>query len=173
MGDRHLAEATAGLEPDVVAALRAKDRYTVIELAGDRWPTNHRIGPGDDEQYAALAGALVACDESLSQFMTRIDCQNGFSEWLVETGRITRADLEKWWHSYQYGDDEGVVDPPVIITLPSNDDELICTAPHDGPCAPAAWGDGPKVCVVPLRAPAVETGSDWGGATHPGAGEDD
>jgi len=36
MGDRHLVKAIAGLEPDVVAALRAKDRYTVIELAGDR-----------------------------------------------------------------------------------------------------------------------------------------
>lgn len=28
----------------------------------------------------------------------------------------------------------------------------VCTARHVGECQPAAWGDGPAVCVVPLRA---------------------
>lgn len=31
-----------------------------------------------------------------------------------------------------------------------------CVAPHDGDCAPAAWGDGPMVCAVPLRASPIE-----------------
>lgn len=29
---------------------------------------------------------------------------------------------------------------------------VTCTAQHDGECQPAAWDDGPMVCVVPLRA---------------------
>jgi putative zinc finger protein len=29
--------------------------------------------------------------------------------------------------------------------------DIECTTPHDGPCEPAAWNDGPLVCVVPLR----------------------
>lgn len=171
MGDRHLAEVTAGLEPDVIAELRARDRYTVIELAGDHHAILHRVGPGDVEQYAALAAALTPCEESLSQFMTRIDCESGFSEWLVETGRVTRADLEKWWRSYQYGDDESDVEPPAVVTLPV-DDEPICAAPHDGPHAPAAWGDGPTVCVVPLRAPAT-SGNPGDEVMQPSGGEDD
>lgn len=32
-----------------------------------------------------------------------------------------------------------------------------CTAPHDGECAPAQWGDGPRVCVIPLRAKTEES----------------
>src|SRR6185436_12290051 len=151
MGDTHLAEVTAGLDPDVVAELRAKDRYTVVELAGSRWPGSHRIGPGDEEQYAALAAALTPCEESLSQFMTRIDCESGFVEWLVENDKITRADLEKWWHSYQYGDDESDVEPPAVITLPVHDE--VPALP------PAPLPDGP-----PFPALSVEggVGSKWG-----------
>lgn len=112
------------LPAEVADRLRAEDKYTVIELAGDRWPTSHRIGPGDDEQYAALAAALVPSEESLDQFMTRIDCQNGFVEWLVEKGAIQRADLERWWHRYQYGDDDGDVEPPAVVTVPTDDATL-------------------------------------------------
>lgn len=123
MGDRHLAEIAAGLAPEVVAKLRADDRYTVVELVGDHHPILHRIGPGDEEQYAALAAALVPTEESLGQFMTRIDCQNRFVEWLVEKGAVGRADLERWWHRYQYGEDDGAdVEPPAIITLPVHDE---------------------------------------------------
>jgi len=186
MGDRHLAEATAGLEPDVVAALRAKDRYTVIELAGDRWPTNHRIGPGDDEQYAALAAALVSTEESISQFMTRIDCESGFVEWLVENDKITRADLETWWHSYQYGDDESVVEPPVVITLPVHDEvPALPPAPVDPTVkmteisveggVGSEWGKRPEGNLGddPDRG---HGGYNWGAyneVTQPGGGEDD
>lgn len=117
LGDRQLAEVTVGLDPAVVAELRTRDRYTMVELAGDSHAVLHRVGPGDEEQYAALAAALVPTEESLSQFMTRIDCENGFVEWLVETGAIQRADLERWWHRYQYGDDEPAAEPPSVVTL--------------------------------------------------------
>lgn len=117
MGDRHLAEVTAGLDPETVARLQANDRYTVVELAGNRWPIIHRVGPGDETQYAALAAALVPSEESVIQFMTRIDCTNGFVVWLVEHGHVLREDLEKWWNRYQYGDDESVVEAPAVVTL--------------------------------------------------------
>jgi len=105
-----------GLTPDQIERIRAADVYTVVKLAGDRWATNHRVGPGDQEQYAALAAALVPSEESLSQFMTRIGCESGFVEWLVEHGHVLRGDIELWWHRYQYGE-EGDVDPPAVVTV--------------------------------------------------------
>jgi len=183
MGDKHLAEVTAGLDPDVVAELRAKDRYTVVELAGSRWPGSHRIGPGDEEQYAALAAALTPCEESLSQFMTRIDCESGFVEWLVENDKITRADLEKWWHSYQYGDDESDVEPPAVITLPVHDEvPALPPAPVDPTVkmteisleggVGSRWGKRPE--GNPGDDPhAGHGGYNWGEITQPGNGEDD
>ena len=108
MSTRHLDESVADLPPDVVAKLRARNTYTVVELAGDRHPSLHRVGPGHAEQYAALAAALVPTAESVDQFMTRIDCDSGFVKHLVGRGAIARADLEKWWREYQYGDpDDG------------------------------------------------------------------
>lgn len=179
MGDRHLAEVTAGLEPDVVAELLARDRYTVVELAGDHHASLHRIGPGDDEQYAALAGALVAVEETLAQFMTRIDCESGFTEWLLENGKISRADLERWWHSYQYGDDESVVEPPAIITLQEPDDEPITHYRDAGPTSLPC--DKLHEHPTPKSDPGLDPdrghgGYDWSAyneITHPGAGEDD
>ena len=152
MGDKHLAEVTAGLDPDVVAELRAKDRYTVVELAGSRWPGSHRIGPGDEEQYAALAAALTPCEESLSQFMTRIDCESGFVEWLVEKGAITRPDLERWWHRYQYVEDESDVEPPTVVTLSVHGEVLASTSIPIAPfCAR---------CGVHVTADPAETGAE-------------
>lgn len=103
---RELDEATAGLPADVADKLRAHNVYTVVELAGDRHAGLHRVGPGHAEQYAALAESLVQTEESIIQFMTRIDCSSGFVQWLVERGAVKRADLERWWREYQFGDDE-------------------------------------------------------------------
>lgn len=175
MGDKHLAEVTVGLDHEVVAELRAKDRYTVVELAGSRWPGSHRIGPGDEEQYAALASALVPCEESLSQFMTRIDIESGFVEWLLEHKHVTRADVEKWWHSYQYGDEDEAVEPPAVITLPVHDDEVAAdprVAPESRAGVKAdidALRGKPDLGLDPDRG---HGGYDWGAlsdeTTHPG-----
>jgi hypothetical protein len=124
MGDRHLNEMAGDLEPTLLANLRARDRYTVVELAGDRYPSLHRVGPGDREQYAALGAAFEPSDESLAQFMTRIGCDNTFAEWLLEKGIVTRLDFEQWWHRYEYGDDDGdPIEAPAIVTLPVTDDD--------------------------------------------------
>lgn len=152
MGDRDLAEVTVGLDPNVAAELRARDRYTVVELAGDHNANLHRVGPGDEEQYAALAEALVPTTESLSQFMTRIDCESGFVEWLVEKGAVQRADLERWWRRYQYGDDDGGdVEPPAVITLPVHDEVPASTPLPSGPFA--------AVPAIPVEG---GVGGDWG-----------
>lgn len=139
------------LPAEVADRLRADDRYTVIELAGDRWPTSHRIGPGDEDQYAALAAALVPNkEETLDQFMTRIDCQNGFVEWLVEHGMVQRADLERWWHRYQYGE-ESEVEPPAVVDLPVHDEVPASKpVPHD-----------PTYRVPELKVEGG-VGSEWG-----------
>jgi hypothetical protein len=114
---RDFDESVAGLPADVADQLRVRNAYTVVELAGDRHAGLHRIGPGHAEQYAALAEALVQTEESITQFMTRIDCNSGFVQWLVEHAAIQRADLEKWWHRYQFGDDDDEVTKSDLLSV--------------------------------------------------------
>lgn len=92
------------LDPKVAAQLRERDTYTTIVQAGHSHPCLYMIGPGSEEQYKALDAALVRCEtESLDQFLTRIDCPDGFVEWMLENNHATRAEIESWWCSYQFG----------------------------------------------------------------------
>lgn len=101
----HLEETVADLPKDVADSLRARNVYTVVEMAGDRHASLHRVGPGHVAQYMALAIALVPTEESVAQLMARVECDNRFVAWLVETDRVSRADLEKWWRLYMYDED--------------------------------------------------------------------
>lgn len=99
------SEMVADLPPEALAAIEAKNMYTVVELAGEHYACLRRVGPGAAEQYAALAEALVPCEESVDQFMTRLACDNRFAAWLVERGTFTRPVFESLWESYQAGDE--------------------------------------------------------------------
>lgn len=114
----------AQLPEDKRARIMATLLYTVIEATDQSHPSLHRIGPGADEQYAALAAALVPTEESLAQFMTRIDLDSGFVQWLVERGAISRRDVEMWWQRYQYGDDVDEVPCPTIDPPENTDDDI-------------------------------------------------
>lgn len=57
------------------------------------------------DAFARVAEALVPCAESHDQFMTRIRCNNGLADFLVESGTLSRADFERAWDRYQNGDD--------------------------------------------------------------------
>lgn len=80
--------------------------YVVLELAGDgRTLQLLPHGPMRDA-FARIAEALVPCAESHDQFMTRIRCNNGFADFLVESSTLSRDDLERAWDTYQNGDDD-------------------------------------------------------------------
>lgn len=102
------------LGPDLAKRLRENDTYTTIVEAGVSYPSLYMIGPGHTDQYKALDAALVRCEiEAIDQFLTRIDCPDGFVEWMLENNRVSRTDVEKWWHSYQFGDPKPAIKPPV------------------------------------------------------------
>lgn len=76
----------------------------LIEAVGDRWPSLHRIGEGN-EAYAALAVAMVPiAEESLEAFLARIQCESALGRYLVESGRMTRDQLAELWAAYERGD---------------------------------------------------------------------
>ncbi len=110
----------ARLPDDKRARVEATMLYTVVEMVGQDHPCLHRVGPGNAEQYAALAAALVPTEESLAQFMARIELESGFVRWLVDRGEISRADIERLWNQFQYGDPEGA---------PNGDDATTLDAP--------------------------------------------
>lgn len=92
----------AGLPEETRSMLKLRSSYTVIQFVGDRWPSLHEIGPGNEAQYNALSENLVSVEESLDAMLTRIGAHNeGFSAWLVETAKVSRELFESWWNEYQ------------------------------------------------------------------------
>jgi len=89
----------AGLEFLAVDQGEEGRRYTVILLVGNRW-THQRIGPVNEEQYAALASSLVPTAESHAAMFTTLGVDDYFAKWLVESGRVDTGLFRKLWGEY-------------------------------------------------------------------------
>ena len=94
------ASLLAELPEEVREKARTSMHYVTIHLVGHRW-SHHAIGPGHDEQYAALVAALVPVEESNEAMFTRLGVDGHFSQWLVTGGKISRELFEEWWNQYQ------------------------------------------------------------------------
>ena len=99
-------------DPDGPAA----STYTVIRLVGHRW-SHENLGPGNEEQYAALTAALVPCPESLKAMFTRLDVNDYFAKWFVESGKVSREEFEKLWYEYEHQDDDHPSVRAIAITI--------------------------------------------------------
>ncbi len=80
------------------------------------------------------------------------DCMECLAEIAIDEDAADQAAQDDY-------DGEYVVVPLCVGEEPEQGVEfeiepVTCAAPHDGECQPAAWGDGPMVCVIPLRQPA-------------------
>lgn len=108
------------------AKIRRKVQYVAICLVGHRW-AHDSIGPGQDEQFAALADALEPCDESHDAFFTRLGVRAGFAQWLVTSGKFSPTEFEQLWDEYWQSDDtpsEPQVSSAPSIDIPTASDEL-------------------------------------------------
>lgn len=93
----------AGLPEDTRKKLIDASRYSVIQLVGNRW-SHEKIGPGNDEQYAALEAALVPVEESVEAMFTRLGVNDYFAKYMVRSGRMTPREFEELWYKYLHED---------------------------------------------------------------------
>jgi hypothetical protein len=98
--NRMLDSVKAALTPEQIERIEARAAYSVIQLVGHRW-SFESIGPGNEEQYAALMAALEPVPESHEAMFTRLDVRDYFAKWLVESGRLTPQAFETLHKAYE------------------------------------------------------------------------
>lgn len=87
-------------ESNSQSARESGESHTAIALVGSS-PRDHAIGPGYEEQYAALESALVLCDGSDEALLAALGVQDGFAAWLLTSGKLDRDTLRALWTEYQ------------------------------------------------------------------------
>lgn len=83
---------TAGVDPS---------GWTVIRMVGARYTYQAALSSGPfAELYAALEGALQPVAESVAACLFRLEVNDHFAAWLLDSGVVTRELFERLWLLY-------------------------------------------------------------------------